>query len=509
MQQITYQNKFNRTQARGIKLLPILSIWAAVLVSAFVFLIFVSDELNPIREFYLFPWVLLTGVVVAMPNVYLWYRNSFHLFHPLTLAAWSYFLPAFFAGGLILAAGFSEPYYLAFIQNIHYDLPLTMLVIMLGYIGLTIGFFLPLGRKLGEAAGKMLPNWEWKPENLFFPGFVLLILGFFNNIFGFVVGVLGYQKLAEIGQYDGMLFLMTLLWLQASFLLWLVLFKRNKLDFNAVLTVGVLMVTGLLKALYAGNRGGLYQLFILIFMAYLLSGRQFKLKQGMIAGGSLILVIFIGMIYGTTFRSIKGTEEQVGVDQYTENIFATFEEVGKRDNVKTLEQGFSSLAERLDTVSVLAVVVSNYEDLKPYEEGYGLDNNIWKDTATFFIPRVVWADKPVASEPRLYSELYFDYGENSFPITPMGDLLRNYGFWGVFLGMALLGFVLRLIYVSLMDIQPGSIWRITFFYMLLTSVSYEGFYGTIIPYFFKVGFISMIGILIVHFLVKKSVQPKF
>ena len=268
-------------------------------------------------------------------------------------------------------------------------------------------------------------------------------------------------------------------------------------------------MTGLLKALYAGNRGGLFHLFTLICLAYILSGRQFKLKQGMIAGGSLILVIFIGMIYGTTFRSIKGTEEQVGVDQYTENIFATFEEVGKRDNVKTLEQGFSSLAERLDTVSVLAVVVSNYEDLKPYEEGYGLDNNIWKDTATFFIPRAVWADKPVASEPRLYSELYFDYGENSFPITPMGDLLRNYGFWGVFLGMALLGFVLRLIYVSLFEFQPGSIWRITLFYMLLTSVSYEGFYGTIIPYFFKVGFISIIGILIVHFLVKKSVQPKF
>lgn len=509
MQQVSYQNKLNGTQPQGIKLVPILAIWAAVMAAAFVFLIFVSDDLNPIKDFYLFPWVLLTGVVVAAPNVYLLYKKEFHLFHPLVLAAWSYFFPAFFVGGLILASGYSNPFFMSFVQDQEYDLPLTMVVIMLGYIGLTVGFFIPLGRKLGIAAGNVLPNGEWKTENLLFPGFVLLILGFFNNIFGYVVGVLGYQKLAEIGQYDGLLFLMTLLWLQASFLLWLVLFKRKKMDFRAVLTGSVLVITGLLKALYAGNRGGLLQLFILIFMAYLLAGRQFKLKQAVVAGTSLILVIFVGMIYGTTFRSIKGSEEQVGMERYTENIVATFEEVGKRDNLKTLEQGVSSLAERLDTVSVLAVVVSNYEDLKPYEEGYGLDNNIWKDTVTFFIPRAVWADKPVASEPRLYSELYFNYGENSFPITPMGDLLRNFGFTGVFLGMVLLGGILRLIYVSLFLSQPDSTWRLTLYYMLITSVGYEGFYGTIIPYLFKVGFIAVIGILIIQLLVKKSAPPKY
>ena len=42
--------------------------------------------------------------------------------------------------------------------------------------------------------------------------------------------------------------------------------------------------------------------------------------------------------------------------------------------------------------------------------------------------------------------------------------------------------------------------------MLLMSVSYEGFYGTIIPYLIRVGFISIIGLLIIWFFVKS--EPK-
>jgi hypothetical protein len=180
--------------------------------------------------------------------------------------------------------------------------------------------------------------------------------------------------------------------------------------------------------------------------------------------------------------------------------------VTSRNTDSILQQGFYSLAERLDAVSPLAVVVSNYEDLAPYEEGYGLDNNIWKDTVTFFVPRVIWRDKPLASEPRKYGELYFNYGENSFTITPMGDLLRNFGIVGVPLGMMLLGFLLRILYQSLMENQAFSYWRTTLYFMLLTAISYESFFGGIIPYLSKVAVISVVGILVVHFSLKKAVR---
>ncbi len=81
----------------------------------------------------------------------------------------------------------------------------------------------------------------------------------------------------------------------------------------------------------------------------------------------------------------------------------------------------------------------------------------------------------------------------------MGDLLRNFGPIGVPLGMILLGLLLRVVYAALVENGDYTIWRATLFYMILTGVSYEGFYGTIIPYLIKYGLISVIGILFIWF----------
>ncbi|MGI8669132.1 MAG: hypothetical protein ACR2J3_04690, partial [Aridibacter sp.] len=74
----------------------------------------------------------------------------------------------------------------------------------------------------------------------------------------------------------------------------------------------------------------------------------------------------------------------------------------------------------------------------------------------------------------------------------------------VFLGMLLLGFVLRIIYESLVNEQKFSVWRTTLFYMLLTTVSYEGFYGTILPLVIKFGFVTVLGLMAINIFVKKS-----
>ncbi len=208
------------------------------------------------------------------------------------------------------------------------------------------------------------------------------------------------------------------------------------------------------------------------------------------------------MVYGTTFRSIKGSESQVSIDVYTENILDTVDKVGSSDAQSAMELGLLGLAERLDTLSSVAVVVSSYEQLYPYEESYGLDNNIWKDISTFFIPRVIWNEKPVASEPRKYSDLYFNYGENSFAITPIGDLVRNYGPVGVPIGMFLFGLLLRTMYRALIEDQPKLVWRVTLYFMLLMAISYEGFYGLLIPLLFKIGITSIVGIFIVNLIAK-------
>lgn len=503
MNRIYISNERKVELDRGIKLQPIILLFGSIILGAMVFLVLTTDNLGFLERPYMLPWILLFGIVVAAPNVYLFYRNKFLIYHPLILPTLFYFFPAFFIGGLILAFGWSQPYFIPFIEDQEYNLPYTMVIAAVGYLGLTIGFFIPAGKFFGVKLSNILPELKWDDDKVIRPGLILLSLGFFNQIVGFFLGLVGFQKANEIGTYDGLIFMTTLLWLEASFILWVALFRRNKLDFTAFITIGALSVTALIRAVFAGNRGALLQIFIIILLGYVFAGRKIKLKQGVFIGITMLVLAIVGMIYGTTFRQIKGTEERVDSGKYVDNIYGTFDTISSGNPLTVLQQSLSTLGERLDAVSSLAVVVSNYEQLRPYEDQYGLDNNIYKDSVTFFIPRVIWKDKPVASEPRLYSELYFNYGESSFTITPMGDLLRNFGLIGVPLGMLFLGFVVRFMYSALIENQTFSYWRATFYFMVVTSISYESFYGSIIPYMFKVGFITVVGIIIMQLLINK------
>ena len=495
------QQNILRTKDNAL-LFPLFIIAAVIFIGGLSLFYLADDMNNPFKEMYLMPWVILLGIVIAAPNVYLIYKGQFNFFHPLVFAAWSYFIPAFFLGGLILASGLSQPFYLAFVEDERYNLPLTVVYIILGYGGLTLGYFFAYGRNVGEKIKTRLPVWNWKPESVLLPGVLLLAIGWGNSILAFAFGILGYQKVDQIGEYDGLIFLSTLFWLEASFLLWLCIFRTNKLTIHHYLVIGLLLATTIVKAIFQGNRGSLISIFFLVACAFVFSVKRIEMRHRIYGGGLLVLCLVVGMIYGTTFRSIKQTESRVSVDEYIGSIGNTFDKLSDQDLSSNLTQGVAAITERFESVSALAVIVSNYEKLEPYEESYGLKDNIYNDTVTAFIPRPLWKDKPVGSDPRKFADLYFSFGENSFTVTPMGDLLRNFGPIGVLLGMIFLGFVLSVIYTSLVENQDFSFWRTTLFYILLTGVSYEGFYGTIMPYLIKYGVIAVIGLLFIRFFQK-------
>lgn len=495
-------HRYERMRPNKMALFAVGLMLLAVVVSLFI-LTALGGAFDNFQYLFLLPWVLALAVVIGIPLVILYYKGEFYFGNPIVFASLSYFIPAFVVGGFLLAAGFSEPYFLSYIQDQEYNLPLTVALTGLGFSCLALGYFAPIGAKLGGMVSKALPVADYSPASFVLPGIMLLLLGIANTIFAFAVGLFGYQLPDQSSAYAGIIFLSTLFRLQGGFLLWLVIFRQR--TFNTVsiaLMIGMATVD-LISALFAGNRGTILTVVTTVLFAYVFSGRKFGLKQGLFAGAVLAIGLVIGMIYGTTFRMVKGTEAQQSAGQYTENIFKTFDTVGRSDTYDNVSFGLTSLSERLDIVSTLAVVVSNYEQLKPYEEAYGIDNNIWVDTTTFLIPRVIWTEKPAASDPRNYSDLYFNTANSSFAITPIGDLLRNYGVVGIAIGMFILGMVIRFIYSAL--ITPGTtpVWKVTFYFMLITSVSYEGFFGTIVPTLYKVGFTALVGVLLVTFLARR------
>ncbi len=492
--------RFNPELPREISFIPAVVAMSLAIGIGLVWFLVSADSFSGYPYLFLVPWVLGLAVVLALPTVYLYYKGRFSFADPLIFATWTYFFPAFVIGGFVLAGGWSQPHFLAFVDDVQSTLPLTLVLVAVGFAGLTAGYFLPLGDRLGAMIATRLPGKNYPLRSYTVPGVLLLLLGVMNTVIAFALGLFGFQRNIEITQYDGLVYLTTLFWIQGSFLLWFLLFRAPRFDLVFLPVIALLVSTGITRILFAGNRGTIIQIFTIVGLAFILAGRRVSLKHSVIAGSILSILLIFGMIYGTTFRNVKGTEMYQGADQYAENVMSTFSEIGRSDIGQSLEFGFSNLAGRLDIVSTLAVVVSNYEILKPYEEAYGLDNNIWVDSTTFLIPRIFWNDKPIASDVRKYSELYFHFGENSFAITPMGDLLRNFGLLGIPIGMLILGVILRTIYRALVEKQKAVIWRLTLYFMLLTAVSYEGFFGTIIPNVVKVCFIAGVGILIVSFL---------
>jgi hypothetical protein len=69
--------------------------------------------------------------------------------------------------------------------------------------------------------------------------------------------------------------------------------------------------------------------------------------------------------------------------------------------------------------------------------------------------------------------------------------------------MFLLGCLLRIMYRALIEEQKSKLWKATMYFMLLTTISYESFYGSILPLMVKVFIITTIGLFVVRLLGRK------
>lgn len=502
MRQISVNYKPIEADREKRLLLSGIIIWCFGLICLFA--AFGVEDLNKtLGKYYLLPWAFLTGVVILSPSAYLIYRKQFDLFHPLVYAAWSYIFPAFVLGAVILSFGWSDPYFLVFIEDPQYNLPLSLFYVALGYIGLTIGFYLPIGKYLAARAESKFSKVDWKPQEIWIPGILLILAGVGLNLIGFLQGLLGFQKTTEIGSFDGLLSFLLILLSEGYLLLWLAIFQNKKK--TAVFYLVLLLVVALipLRMALMGSRSSLLLSIIPIIMAFKYSGYKLKALQIFLVGILFAVSIFVGIIYGTTFRNIKGSQERMGTSDYIGQVVATLDYLSTADTAVLFGQSMESLAERIENLSSLGVVVANYEKLAPYEESYNLQNNIVNDLKYFFIPRFIWKDKPPSSDTRAYSSLYFSYEENSFAVTPFGDLLRNFGSIGILLGMTVLGIYLGFIYRFFIDSEKPKIWKTAAYFPLLTVVSYESFFATIFPSILRVGFVVFVSFFILNLIIKQ------
>jgi len=475
-----------------------IALMALAVATALVLIGLGSDIPRSFPYIYLLPWLglLLLALIISMTT--LAKQGALSFANPLAFATFVFFFPGFVIGGLGLALGYSQPYYVSFIQTPEISLPWTVILITLGYSALSIGYFVPVGKWIGRLIGSRLKRFsDISPTSSPLPAFILLGIGMVNVWVAILSGNPLSSYTSDPSTYYGLASITSKLAVEATFILWFMIFRRSEFNFTSYLAGGVLLLADLVGIVFSASRAAAIPPITLITFAYLLSGREFRKKQLAVVLGALCAALLFGMLYGRLVREAR--DENPGFDWVTQvdSVQQAVDRLNSNKVSSSFSFGFNFLAERIDELSPLAVVVSNYEQLAPYEEGYGLDDNIRKDLATNFIPRFVWNNKPVASDPHLYGALYFDFGENSFTVTPIGDLLRNYGVTGVFVGMFILGILLRALFRGLVEEQVPSVVRATLYFMILTSINYEGFYGMIFPLMCKVGLTAAIGLLIV------------
>lgn len=499
--------KLNNKRSEGRSVLVGVAVLFGLALLGLLGLLWLNGDFEgSLKEYYLLPWVFLTGAVVLAPSVYYYFRGEFNPFHPLVFAAWSYVFPAFIGGGVIVSFKLVDPYFLSFIDDPEYQYPLSLMYVALGFVGLTLGYSLPIGRVFAEKVSPYLPKWNWKPEQIWLPGLLLLAIGIAFNALGFVQGILGFQRSSDVNIFDGTLFFLAIVLTEGTVLLWLGIFSSKQRNGIYWIILVVLLLFLPLRMAVLGSRGSLIIGLMPIAMAYAYSGRKLRLRTGIICGVIGVVAVFIGITYGTSFRNIKGSEARVSAGDYFGQVGATLDYLTTADLTVIAGQSAQALADRIDNLSSLAVVVARYEKLEPYEESYGLKNNIINDAYTSFIPRVLWNEKPPTSDARAYSDLYFNFSENSFAISPFGDLLRNFGPIGILLGMLLLGIYLRLIYTALIETPNPAMWKKAAYFLLLTVISYEGFYATMFPSVLRTVIVIGASLWLASFLVGKQTR---
>jgi hypothetical protein len=261
-------------------------------------------------------------------------------------------------------------------------------------------------------------------------------------------------------------------------------------------------------------------------LAFNYSGRAVRVRHVLVFGVLLVAALAAGVLYATTFRSEKTaaalaaaaaptpapeaapppapvagvvTPPAVTVPPPTPSPYVSPGEVGAsfseqralagRTKEVIAERGLrqnvvmiaEQVALRIDHVTPAATIVGNYKRLRPEEDKRGLSGNIWRWTWTAFVPRVLWPGKPTVGDSRVIGELYIGFGGSSPAITPIADLLRNFGPVGIPLGMFVLGVALRLLHASLVSDAVPALWRTVVYYAVLMRISFEGFYGTLLP----------------------------
>ncbi len=252
----------------------------------------------------LLPWVGLFALTLAWN-----FRRSraVDLFEPFTFLGWMHYAPAFVVGSFLLAAGIVGYPYAAIVADPVTACALALVYIALAYLALGIGCRWRGSRALGQRLEKALPELPADETLPLAPIFLLVALGLAANFGAFRSGIIGFAIARPAGPLDAAVSYAGVFLSLGHFLFWFRWFdaaQRRPSRWTLAMPLGVVAASMVIW----GNRGALLACYLVAALAFRWARGPLNRKQGSVVVALAFLALFVGMIFGSLLRQLKGGE---------------------------------------------------------------------------------------------------------------------------------------------------------------------------------------------------------
>ena len=321
------------------------------------------------------------------------------------------------------------------------DLVYGQLAALLGLVSLLIGFALPIGSSLGRALPR--PRREWSHPQCLAVAMVLIPLGLSFSLagqFGLIPERLGSGVLSGLAtSYHAGIALLTVAYLK----------YRSR---AALLMVFLLVPPLMVMAFFTGSKSLLLKPLMMVAFAHIVVTR--RIRAFWIVGGILAIIIIYPV--ATFYRDVVSMGQQLSAVEVLTNPARTFGLLSaftsQADTTDYLTAGLKATGRRFNAVGITSVILRDTPDRVPYQGG-------WSIGLVFiaYVPRVLWADKPVTTAIGQFITDNFGPGPHITSHTApswVGEFYLNFGFPGIFLGCMTLGIIFRTVQTYLFRGSP-------------------------------------------------------
>lgn len=315
------------------------------------------------------------------------------------------------------------------------------IAVLVGLLSLLAGHAIPIGRLV--PGGVPRPRREWTYQATLVVSLIMIPLGwmvFLSSQYGVLPTRVGSGFIGQLSNatYFGIALLML------SYLRY-----RSR---ASLLLIALLIPPTMAFNYFTGSKGLFFAPAAVALIAYIVVTRRIRLRW-----------FVVGFVAMSLFYPIADFQRQVILHGNTrgaayalqkpfEVISRTARFAGSKDFNDLLVQGIAATSIRFDGLGVASVIVRDCPSRVPFQGGWSLGY-----IPLSYVPRIVWPGKPDLA-PGLWVTAHFGAGPGVFSHTGstwVGELWYSFGWFGVMIGMAVMGIFLRVLHEMLF--QPEAV----------------------------------------------------